>query len=74
METRGVKQCPGTARIECGKWYHEHESGLCKQCRHIKAECDKRRKPRKVREHKPEWGSAEWAETRGDDIPDSGDR
>lgn len=36
-----------------------------------KSAASMRRKPRGTR--KPAWGTAEWAETRGDDLPESPD-
>lgn len=56
-------------QCKCGAWAHEHTSGKCRVCRSIKP---KIRKPRKI-SHTPVFGSAEWAETRGDDLGESPD-
>ena len=59
---RDLKQC------KCGHFFLDHSSGMCKVCRMMPQ--PKLRVSRKKKDSRsPIVGSAEWAETRGDDIP-----
>ncbi len=62
--TPTVAQCPGLSKRQpCGQWFNEHASGLCKVCRHIKATTPARKARKQTRT--PEYGSQQWAESRG---------
>lgn len=59
-----VSQCA------CGAWFRKHESGQCRDCRNKPKPKPRRRKQG---ERRPAAGTQEWAETRDDDLGESGD-
>lgn len=61
-----VMQCS-----RCNAWANRHDSGLCKVCRYMAPKARKARRQGSSR--RPVVGSAEWAETRGDDLGESPD-